>query len=71
MIQQEIVFVLLLLIVSAVAIVVRKVRIPYTVALVVAGLALAILPTEGLVNLPKGIGPLPFSNGASDRSPAN
>lgn len=55
LLQEEIVFVLLLLIVSAVAILVRKVRIPYTVALVLAGLALAILPTEGVVTLPKDI----------------
>ena len=33
LIQQEIVFVLLLLLISAVAIVVRRVRLPYTVAL--------------------------------------
>ncbi len=52
LIQQEIVFVLLLLIISGVAILVRKVRIPYTVALVLAGLALALLPTEGIVRLP-------------------
>ena len=55
LIQEEIVFVLLLLIVSGVAILVRKVRIPYTVALVLAGLALAILPTEGVITLPKDI----------------
>ncbi len=55
LLQEEIVFVLLLLIVSGVAILVRKVRIPYTVALVLAGLALAILPTEGVVTLPKDI----------------
>ena len=66
LIQQEIVFVLLLLLISAVAIVVRKVRIPYTVALVVAGLGLAILPTEGLVKLPQGFIGLPFSSDASD-----
>ena len=55
LIQEEIVFVLLLLLVSGVAILVRKVRIPYTVALVLAGLALAILPTEGVITLPKDI----------------
>ena len=55
LIQEEIVFVLLLLIVSGVAILVRKVRIPYTVALVLAGLALAILPTEGIITLPKDV----------------
>ena len=55
LIQEEIVFVLLLLLVSGVAILVRKVRIPYTVALVLAGLALAILPTEGIITLPKDI----------------
>lgn len=61
MIQEEIIFVLLLLLVSAVAILVRKVRVPYTVALVVAGLALAIVPTEGVVSLPKDIAePLTF-----------
>lgn len=65
LIQQEIVFVLLLLI-SAVAIVVRRVRLPYTVALVLAGLALAVLPTEGLVKLPEGVIALPHGNGASD-----
>jgi CPA1 family monovalent cation:H+ antiporter len=68
LIQQEIVFVLLLIMISAVAIVVRKVRLPYTVALVVAGLALAVLPTEGLVKLPQGAVPLPFSNGDSDEA---
>jgi CPA1 family monovalent cation:H+ antiporter len=52
LIQQEIVFVLLLLLISGVAILVRRVRIPYTVALVLVGLALAVLPTEGLVRLP-------------------
>lgn len=52
LIQQEIVFVLLLLLISGVAILVRRVRIPYTVALVLVGLALALLPTEGLVRLP-------------------
>ena len=66
LIQQEIVFVLLLLLISAVAIVVRKVRLPYTVALVIAGLALAVLPTEGLVKLPQGVIVLPHGNGASD-----
>lgn len=66
LIQQEIVFVLLLIMISAVAIIVRKVRLPYTVALVVAGLALAVLPTEGLVKLPEGVIALPFNNGASD-----
>ncbi len=66
LIQQEIVFVLLLLLISAVAIVVRKVRLPYTVALVIAGLALAVLPTEGLVKLPQGVIALPHGNGASD-----
>lgn len=66
LIQQEIVFVLLLIMISAVAIVVRKVRLPYTVALVVAGLALAVLPTEGLIKLPEGVIALPFNNGASD-----
>jgi CPA1 family monovalent cation:H+ antiporter len=66
LIQQEIVFVLLLLLISAVAIVVRKVRLPYTVALVIAGLALAVLPTEGLVKLPQGVITLPHGNGASD-----
>lgn len=65
LIQQEFVFVLLLLLISAVAIVVRKVRLPYTVALVVVGLALAILPTEGLVKLPQGFIGLPFNNGAA------
>lgn len=61
LIQEEIIFVLLLLLVSAVAILVRKVRVPYTVALVVAGLALAIVPTEGVVSLPKDIAePLTF-----------
>ncbi len=55
LIQEEIVFVLLLLLVSAVAILVRKVRIPYTVALVLVGLVLAILPTEGVVTLPRDI----------------
>ncbi len=48
------------------AIVVRKVRLPYTVALVIAGLALAVLPTEGLVKLPQGVIVLPHGNGASD-----
>jgi CPA1 family monovalent cation:H+ antiporter len=52
LIQQEIVFVLLLLLISGVAILVRRVQIPYTVALVLVGLALALLPTEGLVRLP-------------------
>jgi CPA1 family monovalent cation:H+ antiporter len=65
LIQQEFVFVLLLLLISAVAIVVRKIRLPYTVALVVVGLALAILPTEGLVQLPQGFIGLPFGNGAA------
>ena len=45
----------MLLLVSGVAILVRKVRIPYTVALVLAGLALAILPTEGIITLPRDI----------------
>ena len=49
LIQVEIVFVVLLLIITAVALLVRKVRIPYTVALVVVGLILAILPTEGIL----------------------
>lgn len=49
LIQQEIIFVLLLLLITAVALIVRKVRIPYTVALVLAGLVLAILPTEGVL----------------------
>ncbi|MCB0205843.1 MAG: Na+/H+ antiporter [Anaerolineae bacterium] len=65
LIQQEIVFVVLLLMISGVAIFVRKVRVPYTVALVVVGLILAVLPTEGLVNLPIGIG-TPFTGGSSD-----
>ena len=49
LIQVEIVFVVLLLIITAVALLVRKIRIPYTVALVVVGLILAILPTEGIL----------------------
>ena len=65
LIQQEIVFVVLLLMISGVAIFVRKVRIPYTVALVVVGLILAVLPTEGLIHLPIGIG-TPFTGGSSD-----
>jgi CPA1 family monovalent cation:H+ antiporter len=50
--QQEIVFVLLLLLISAVAILVRRIRIPYTVALVLVGLLLAVLPTDQWVGLP-------------------
>lgn len=66
LIQEEIVFVLLLLMVSGVAILVRKVRIPYTVALMLAGLILAILPTEGVVTLPKDIAD-PFTMGLRSR----
>lgn len=49
LLQQEIIFVLLLLLITTVALIVRKVRVPYTVALVVVGLILAILPTEGIL----------------------
>lgn len=66
LIQEEIIFVLLLLLVSGVAILVRKVRIPYTVALVLAGLILAVLPTEGIVTLPKDIAD-PFTMGLRSR----
>lgn len=44
LIQQEIGFVLLLTIAAAVAIVIRRVRFPYTVALVIVGLVLSLLP---------------------------
>src|SRR5213079_2011603 len=45
----------LLVIVAVVAAVVRYVRIPYTVALVLAGLALALLPDVPRVQLTPGI----------------
>lgn len=44
LIEQEIGFVLLLTIAALVAILIRRVRLPYTVALVVVGLALALVP---------------------------
>jgi CPA1 family monovalent cation:H+ antiporter len=62
LIEQEILFVVLLLIISGVAIVVRTVRLPYTVALVLVGLALAVLPTEELFNLSESIAPLVSSS---------
>ncbi|MFN2165753.1 MAG: Na+/H+ antiporter, partial [Anaerolineae bacterium] len=52
LLQQEIVFVLLMLVISSVALVVRKVRIPYTVALVLVGLGVSVVSTSGLVGLP-------------------
>jgi CPA1 family monovalent cation:H+ antiporter len=45
LIEQEIAFVLLLSIAAAVAILARRVRLPYTVALVVVGLVLALFPS--------------------------
>lgn len=44
LIEQEIGFVLLLTIAALVAILIRRIRLPYTVALVVVGLALALVP---------------------------
>ena len=44
LIEQEIGFVLLLTIAALVAILIRRIRLPYTVALVVAGLALSLVP---------------------------
>lgn len=45
LIEQEIGFVLLLTAAALVAILIRRIRLPYTVALVVAGLALALVPS--------------------------
>jgi CPA1 family monovalent cation:H+ antiporter len=44
LIEQEIGFVLLLTVAALVAILIRRIRLPYTVALVVVGLALALVP---------------------------
>ncbi len=49
-IQLEITFLVGLLIITLVAILVRRVKIPYTVALVLAGLGLAFVPAIPLIN---------------------
>ncbi len=51
LIEQEIAFVLLLSIAALVAILIRRIRLPYTVALVVVGLALAFFPDFLNVNI--------------------
>lgn len=51
LIQQEIAFVLLLTIAALVAIVIRRIRLPYTVALVLVGLALAFFPDFLTINI--------------------
>ncbi len=51
LIEQEIAFVLLLSIAALVAILIRRLRLPYTVALVVVGLALAFFPDFLKVNI--------------------
>ena len=51
LIEQEIGFVLLLTAAALVAILIRRIRLPYTVALVVAGLALALVPSFITFNL--------------------
>ena len=50
-IQQEIAFVLLLTVAALVAILIRRIRLPYTVALVVAGLVLALFPNFISLNI--------------------
>ncbi len=50
-IQQEIAFVLLLTVAALVAILIRRIRLPYTVALVVVGLVLALFPNFISLNI--------------------
>ncbi len=51
LIEQEIAFVLLLSIAALVAILIRRIRVPYTVALVIVGLALAFFPNFININI--------------------
>ncbi len=51
LLQQELGFVLLLSIAAAVAIIIRRIRIPYTVALVLVGLLLSFIPNPFLIEV--------------------
>ncbi len=55
LIEQELAYIILLAIAAAVAIIVRRIRLPYTVALVLVGLALSFAPNLIDVNISKDL----------------
>lgn len=55
LLQRQILFVIIMLVITGVALLVRRVRIPYTVALVLVGLVLVLIPTRGVRGLPLGL----------------
>ena len=55
LVQQELAFIILISIAAAVAIIVRRIRLPYTVALVLAGLGLSLFPALIEVEISKDV----------------